>query len=47
MSRKNAIRRVECYLGESLSALKAIAFQVAEFAIFIYGLVAVLKHMLK
>lgn len=45
--RRNAIRRVEYEISESLSALKAIAFQIAEFAIFIYGLVTIVRHTLK
>lgn len=45
--KKNAIRRVEDQVYEGLSALKAIAFQITEFAIFIYGLVTIVRHTLK
>jgi hypothetical protein len=41
------IRRVEAQLTESLSALKGIALQLVEFAIFMYGLAKILVHALK
>ena len=46
-TRRNPIRQAESELAESLSAVKGIALQVVEFAVFMYCLATILRHALK
>jgi hypothetical protein len=40
------LQRAECELGEALSAVRGIVLQVAEFALFMYGLVSLVLHLM-